>query len=111
MSGAGDRFVAGVADAAAPLGVWALHFFGCYIAVAVGCARGVDEPALRAGLLIAGAAAIMFTGGWLLRACVAVRRGERDLLGKARLGCAALATTGIAWTSAPLWTLAVCQFG
>ena len=110
MNGSPSRdFFAGVADAAAPLGVWALHFFGCYVAVAAGCATGADEAALRIALLGATVAALLFCVAWLVRACRA--RAAGDLLAAARRACALLAGIGIVWAGVPLALLAVCSRG
>lgn len=98
--------------------VWALHFFGLYVLVAVGCTQGwADVPLLGTSLLrvllaAASLLALGWIGGLLWRAGGGLRRrGGEDLLSVAAAGGAWLALIAVLWASLPALLLPMCSPG
>ncbi len=86
-----EAFFKPVLRAMAPLLLWAVHFFLCYVISA--------ERRLLLGLLSAGALAVCAWLLWRQRAVLDERASLRDWSGA---GGAVLALIGIAWTSVPI---------
>jgi hypothetical protein len=109
-------FFGGALRASAPLWVWAAHFGGCYVAVAIGCdagwhgARWAGLSALQWGLVSASVIALAVAACLLLAACRAARRTDHEGLAL-RVGVlgAALSLVGIAWTTTPVLWLPTCH--
>lgn len=111
----GWQFVRHLSLAAAPLLVWAGHFFASYVAVAAVCTvhHGQAPALLRVALLSASVLA-MIAALLLLRSALR-RRRSRHAAGRAAaladgaaLGCAVLAVIGIAWSALPMLLLQPC---
>lgn len=109
-----DGFLRLSFDAAAPLLLWLLYFFASYALVAAGCdarlggMQWLGRPAIALALAIAsGAMALLFLL-MLGRAVMHWRAAPPTLLTTARLGIAALALLGFAWTAVPQWIMPLC---
>lgn len=107
-----ERIVGPLWQGGGSLIVWALHFFGVYVLVAVGCDAGwSDAPlagtnVLRALLLLASVFALAVIGLLLWRSGDGSSLGRRASAGgllavAARIGCC-LALIGVVWVSLPL---------
>ncbi|MDQ1812687.1 hypothetical protein RBA41_05155 [Massilia sp. CCM 9210] len=98
--------------ACAPLLVWALHFFFCYVWVAALCAPGmIDGEAPRrwvVGMASALALGVCLWLAWRARHVLAGASEATRLLDWASAGSAVLAVAGVAWTSLPALMLDGC---
>lgn len=111
------RFWSRSAVVAAPLGVWAVHFFGSYVAVAVGCRDGWEtRQALGVSLLrwcLLGGSALALVAvvvlGW--RAWHEFRRMPRGFSARVRALVALLGGLAVAWGSVPAFVVSACPAG
>ncbi len=103
-----SSFFRGAWLGAAPLIVWAGHFFGCYSIVALGCDQGWGH--LQWGLLAFSTLALGGLGWWTAVACRQTLRSPGSTLLQVRLLAALLAMVAILWTSVPLLWLPPCHF-
>jgi hypothetical protein len=113
-----DRLFPPTFDVCAPLLLWALHFFGAYVFAAAGCLTSLADMVWMGRsatwlMLLAWSLVGLLCALWLLiravRAWHAMHDASRDRLScSARVACAALGLTGIAWTSLPLLMLSSC---
>jgi hypothetical protein len=114
-----DGFRRDVGHAAMPLAIWAVHFFACYVFVAVGCRWGLADrtilavPVLSAGLGVLTAIALVF----LARIVVKAAGGRRAVAGSTaiagglravRFGIAILSLVAVAWTVPPIVLFTSC---
>jgi hypothetical protein len=109
----GDGFWPGAAKAAAPLGVWALHFAFCYVSVPLACHAGWQRVAwgpttLLHLWLLAGTAVALAAAALLARAAWRAAGGDGLVVTVRRVG-AALAVTGIVWNAVPVFVLPACR--
>lgn len=100
-----DGLLAGVRHGAAPLAVWALHFFGSYAGIAVACDAGVDAGMLR-GTLLGGTAVALAAVAVL--AWRAWRLPARSLAGVAGRGASLLVAVALVWSAWPMMHLPTC---
>lgn len=107
-----ERLFSKLLHACAPLLVWALHFFFCYVWVAALCAPGlIDGEAPRramVGLASALALGVCLWLAWRARHVLAKASEATRLLDWASAGSAVLAVAGVAWTSLPALMLDGC---
>lgn len=110
-----DHFFRKSVDASAPLLLWALHFFGVYIFVALACGSTLSDaqlfgyPLIKSVSLLLSLIAILLVAGLCRRAILLCRQTPQQLLSLARLGCAVLGTIAIVLTTIPMFILASCQ--
>jgi hypothetical protein len=118
-AGGNDGFWIGLVHACLPLAIWAAHFFGSYVFVAVGCHAGLDTrnfagiPLLTLGL--AGATVIALLAlAWILlqpsrlRAASGAGSGDGPIGAAFRRGAAGLSLVAVAWTGVPVVLLRAC---
>ena len=111
-----ESFWAGCIHACLPLAIWALHFFACYVFVAIGCRAGLDAkavagvPILTLALMAATLLALAALGLVLIRPVRSRSRSDsEDAIGTAfRRGAAALSLVAVAWTGLPIALLQSC---
>ncbi len=94
--------------------IWALHFFACYVLLALGCDQGWGmaqehgTAPLRWSLLLLTALAMMGAGLCVYSGCKSVHQASMLPVIQALSG--ALAMLAIVWTAVPLWLQALCHF-
>lgn len=107
-----ERLPARLLHACAPLLVWVLHFFMCYVWVAAQCAPGlIDGEAPRRWVLggvSALALGVCLWMAWRARHVLASASEATRLLDWASAGSAVLALAGVAWTTLPALMLDGC---
>ena len=91
--------------ASAPLLVWGVHFFYCYMFVAASCQRGSD-PAL--GLALASVLALASAGGLTALALRRLCGGAQGLFTWVAFAIAALSLVAIAWSCLPILMMDLC---
>ena len=124
-----DAFWPDTVHACAPLAIWAGHFFGSYVFVAIGCRARLDSqvvfglPLLTLGLLALTAGALVWMALMLFgrNSVFSLRRQRSHGMQRGpatagyppgatafRTGAAALSLVAVTWTTPPMLLLVSC---